>query len=974
MGFGRWFGRRSGLSVAASPPRFKFDAPIKPIDQMFAELRGQGVAPRVTKDEALSVPVVQRGRNLLCSIASLPLVQRGPDNAVVRNPLLEQIDPDVGNIVTLAQTVEDLVFEGIAWWRILGFGFDLFPVSSQHLDPSRVSLDPPAGGSPSPLPSGVDPRHAAVVWVDGEPVPADQIIRFDSPNPAVLKVGGRAIKRAILLDQAARMYADDPRPNDYFSPAEGADPADDDEIKDILDKWTDSRKRRATGYVPASLKYETVDSPSPAEMQLVELQRQASLDIANAFGVDPEDLGVSTTSRTYQNDVDRRRARINDVLSPYMRAITDRLSMGDVTKRGYRVDFDLDDYLKSNPTERWSTYKTAVDMGVMDVEEIREREGLPPRVTPSAPAGPANPDTVPAGPSSTGASASLAVSFDDSAPLRFADVPVAEFSVDSDARTIEGLALPYGKIGTKAGLKFRFDRGALQVTEASRVKLLRDHDPSQPLGVATDLKDTPAGFKVKFKVARGAAGDEALALAEDGVLDGLSVGVDFDFAADTAPDPRNKGVALVRRADLREVSLTAMPAFDDARVTKVAASRDGGNMTEPATGGAPPVVADPAPQTMAFTAEQLAALLGRQNVPTPAEPAEPEQRQIVNPTRLTASTTVTDPAPYRFDSRGNLMRGSHDFSQDLFAAQGGDAAAMDRATDFVRAQFDVATTDVNELNPTRNRPDLYVDQRDFRYPIWDAVNKGTLTDITPFTFPKFSSASGLVAAHTEGNEPSSGTYVTTSQTVTPTAISGKAKITRETFDQGGNPQVSNLIWRQMLKGWFEALEAAAVTVLDAASPTQIDLSGTPGLADDGLDQAITAAFAALQFVRGGFSMDNLFTQIDLYKALVAATDADGRRLYPAMGPTNANGTVRGRWAALDINGVTALPAWALAATGTVAASSYLFDSESVHGWASAPQRLEFNIEVAHVYIGIWGYKATAISDINGVREIVYDPA
>lgn len=394
-------------------------------------------------------------------------------------------------------------------------------------------------------------------------------------------------------------------------------------------------------------------------------------------------------------------------------------------------------------------------------------------------------------------------------------------------------------------------------------------------------------------------------------------------------------------------------------------------MTETATSGEPPTVADPAPQAMAFTAEQLVALLGR---PTVTPPAEPEQRQTVNPTRLTASTSVTEAAPYRFDRRGNLMRGSHDFSSDLFAGQRGDQAALDRATEFVRAQFDVATTDVNELNPTRNRQDMYVDQRDFRYPIWDAINKGTLTDITPFTFPKFSSASGLVGAHTEGNEPSSGTYVTTSQTVTPTAVSGKAKITRETWDQGGNPQVSNLIWRQMLKGWFEALEAAAVSVLDAASPTQIDFSGTPGLADDQLDQAITAAFAGLQFIRGGFSMDNMFTQIDLYKALVAATDADGRRLYPAIGPTNANGTVRGRWAALDINGVVALPAWALAATGTVAASSYLFDSASVHGWASTPQRLEFNIEVAHVYIGIWGYKATAISDINGVREIVYDPA
>lgn len=937
---------------------------------MFAEMRGSGVAPRVGRAEALSVPTVQRGRNLICSIASLPLRQINATNEVIRNPLLEQFDSDIPNVVHLSQTLEDLVFEGIAWWRISGFGFDGYPMTVRRLDPDTVTLTPPgSGASPSPLPGGQDPR-GAVVYVDGKPVPAEQMIRFDSPNPAVLKVGGRAIKRAILLDQAARMYADDFRPLDYFSPAEGADPADDDEITEILDQWRDSRRRRATGYVPAALKYNTVDAPSPADLQLAELQKQAALDIANAFGVDPEDLGVSTTSRTYANAVDRRRDRINDVLAPYMRAITDRLSMGDTTKRGNRVVFDLDDYLKSNPTERWGVYEKALNLKVMTVDEVRAEEGLP-----AAMVGEPEPTSPPQGgqlpePDSVNAAGGLVLRFGDSPKLQFADVPVAQFSVDAQARTIEGLALPYGKVGTKFGVGFRFERGSLQFADVSRVKLLRDHDFTQALGKAVELKDTPSGLKVKFKVARGAEGDRALELAEDGVLDGLSVGVDFNESVDTVPDPKFKGGLLVRRADLREVSLTPMPAFDDARVTKVAASRDGGTPMD----DKPDQAATEAPSGVTLSADQFQTLLGALAPKPAAEPEVPEQRQVVNPTRLTASTTVTDPEPYHLDSRGNLRKGSHDFSQDLFAAQRGEQAAHERALGFVSKQFDVVTTDVNELNPTRQRPDMYVDQRDFRYPIWEAISKGTLTDITPFTFPKFSSASGLVAAHTEGSEPSSGTLVTTGQTVTPTAISGKAKITRETWDQGGNPQVSNLIWRQMVKGWYEGLEAAAVTLLDAASPTQIDFSGTPGLADDGLDQALTAAFAALQFVRGGFSMDNLFTQIDLFKALIAATDADGRRLYPAIGPTNANGVARSRWSALDINGVTALPAWALAATGTVVASSYLFDSGSVHGWASAPQRLNFDIEVAHVYIGIWGYKATAISDINGVREVLYDPS
>jgi HK97 family phage prohead protease len=981
----RWVGAHVRLTRT-------FDSAPRPIDQMIGEMLGRGLTPRASRAEALSVPAILRGRNVICSVATLPLRQLAPDRTEVPLPLLGQIDPDVPNLVTLSQTVEDLLFEGIAWWRVLQRGADGYPTAAQHCAQSSVSLQPPATmrPQPSPLPGGHDPRDASV-WVNGDPVPAREMIRFDSPNPGVLHSAGRTVRRALLLDQLATLYANDPRPLDFFTPDPNADEPEDDDVRDILSEWAASRRERSTAYVPKALKYNTVDAPSPADLQLVELQRQAALEIANALGLDPEDLGISTTSRTYANVVDRRQDKINDVLAPYMLAITQRLSMGDVTKRGYRVVFDVDDYLRSNPTERANVQKIYLEMGVVTRDEIRAAENLPGRA-PEPEQAAADPaatvaTVTPLRPREAAAAGRTASRFDDRARFT-ADLPVVGFKVDRTKRTIEGVVLPYGEIASKGYERFRFLPGALQYGEQCRVKLLRDHDYGRPLGVMIHDEESDGGRLARWRIARGADGDEALSLAEDGVLDGLSVGVDFEPGTDTTYDADN-GVTLVHRADWRETSLTAMPAFDSARVTSVAASRSQGDPMDPCTTcgqphapgvacGAvipPPAAVPPTPPPVSptgLTQDMAAAFAAFMQT---RQPAAPEGPTFVNPVRQTAATRVTDAAPYRFDRQGNLRPGTHEFSADLIAAlRDGDAASHQRALAFVQRQFDVITTDVNELNPTTNRPDLYVDQRSFRYPMWEAINKGTLTDITPFTFPKFSSAGSLVAAHTEGVEPSSGTFVTTSATVTPTAISGKAKISRETWDQGGNPQIGNLIWQQMLKGWYEALEAAAVTLLDAASPTQIDLSGTPGLANEDLDQALTQAFAALQFVRGGFSMDNLFTQIDLYKALIAAVDANGRRLYPAFGPANAIGTVRPRWGALDLNGITALPAWALAATGSVVASSYLFDSDSVHGWASTPQRLTIDMtEVANVYIGIWGYKAAVISDTNGVREILYDP-
>lgn len=1036
MGLWNWMARVVGLPAPRARTTFSSES-VGPIDSLFVDLQSRS---RVSRDEALSVPYVQRGRNLLCSIATLPLDQLAPDNTEVPNPLLGQIDSDIANVVTLAQTVEDLIFESVSWWQVTARQADGYPMSARHLDTHTVSLEPPAGRSPAPLPSGLDPR-VGVVYVDGMPVPWRDIIRFDSPNPPLLRHGARAIRKALRLDQAAEVYATDPQPLDYFSPRDGMEPESDEALDEFLSDWSGARRKRSTAYVPWQYQYNSVATPSPAELQLVELQKQAGLEIANLLGVDPEDLGISTTSRTYANDVDRRRNRVNDVYAPYMRAITDRLSMGDVTRRGYVVVFKLDDYLKSNPTERWGVYEKAKNMGAMSVPEIRSEEKLPP-IDPAALApAPAEPAPLRAVPDTATAARPASYRFTTPPYLTFIDAPAADFAVNAERRVIEGLIVPYGQSANG----YRFERGSIGWADVSRVKLLMGHDPNQAVGVATELADTNRGIRGRFRVARGPEGDRVLQLAEDGVLDGLSVGVDFVLEHDTVPDPKFRDGRLVQRSTLMETSLTPMPAYDNARVTRVAASRYGGTtmpcvtcgqehapnvacqtvqpqqqqqasgavfgappqhtqqgqsanqpgapaVTPPTTVGAPaPPVQQTRPNlTDTWTAEQwdaatradplhgmgvTHALMGyntpaAQQVIAAAASIFQAGPTVVNPT--TKTIQVREPQPYRFDRSGNLARGTHEFSSDVFAASRGDQAATERVQKFVAAQFNIATTDVDELNPTTNRPDMYVDQRSFQYPIWEAVQKGTLDSVTPFTFPKFNSASGLVANHTQGTEPTGGSFTTTNATVTPTPVSGKVTINRETFDQGGNPQVSGLLWNQMQKAWYEALEAFAVGVLDAATPTGITL--TTAAADDALVDELVNALALLNFVRGGFSMDAAFTQVDLYKKLVAAEDSTGRPLLPPLGPQNTIGTARGRWSGLDVNGVAFLPAWALAASGTVAASSYLFDRASVWAWASVPQRLDFQFAVATIDMGLWGYKAGIITDLAGVREIIYDPA
>ncbi|HGG8870957.1 TPA: phage portal protein [Enterobacter hormaechei subsp. xiangfangensis] len=54
-----------------------------------------------------------------------------------------------------------------------------------------------------------------------------------------------------------------------------------------------------------------------------------------------------------------------------------RLSVAIQTR--YQVEFDSADLLRATPTERYATYERGIKNGIMNPNEAREREGMPPR-------------------------------------------------------------------------------------------------------------------------------------------------------------------------------------------------------------------------------------------------------------------------------------------------------------------------------------------------------------------------------------------------------------------------------------------------------------------------------------------------------------------------------------------------------------------------------------------------------------------
>lgn len=943
---------------------------------------GTGSVYRVSREDALSVPAVLRGRNLVCSVASMPLGLLGPDRSAVRSPLLEQIDPSVPNVVTLAQTLEDLIFDGVSWWEITGKTFDGRPGTARHLDINAVSHNPPGGPQLYALPSGLSPE--GTLWVNGREVPMANVIRFDSPNPPLGTAGARAIRRALKLAAAGEMYADDPEARAYWTPEGDSDPGDADTIRAYLADYAAARRDGSEAYIPAALERKPVINSTPADLQLAQLQQRSDLEIANLMGIDPEDIGVNTTSRTYANAVDRRIDQVNQTLSSWMRAVTDRLSMIDVTPRGYRVEFDLRDFYKADPATRWTTYGVALDKGVLSVEEVRAAEDLPAipvegRLRPATKPAPSTPQGVPVPQQNSAVRGT--VSLTASGEVVTASFASQAFAASKDKRTVEGMLLPFG-VATDDSRRLKFAPGSISWdgSAVGRVKLDREHDLASLLGSATSLSADDSGVMAKFKVARTPAGDEALALAEDGALDGLSAVVEI---LDGRPDPADEGAYLVTSARLRRATLTADPAFSDARITSVAASAVRTQEGPPMTTATDPAVE---PDVQSFTAAVEAFTAA---VQTLAGTVPAEQRQQVTPV-----AQVVEPLVYRLDGLGdsfvrdawtarNAKYGSRDGEESLARLRkySEQTAALAQRSALQRFANAGNTTDQAQIIAPQYRPDLYVGQLPQGRPLFESIGtRVTLANATPFKVPVWVGSAGLNATNVEGTGPSTGTITDhTYRTVTPTAQTGEFVVTRELMDSS-NPAIDVIAMNAMREEYSQDTEAIIATALAAATDNNVAGQSTEGcyvyavtgsgndLAIDGI-RLMEAEFPTHRFI----APDRMLASPTGYSALARAVDDIGRPLFPFVGAMNAQGTVGRGGQSLSVDGLNVPNAWSMTSTYD---DIVLFNS--VDMLVGESPLLEFKFfekgGPENIYLNIWGYFAFQILRYTGIHACNYTAA
>lgn len=554
----------------------------------------------------------------------------------------------------------------------------------------------------------------------------------------------------------------------------------------------------------------------------------------------------------------------------------------------------------------------------------------------------------------------------------------APAEVSTESRTIRGLAVPYGPAGTTSQGLLTFAAGALRWTDPRRVKLLLEHDQHQVAGYATELTETPAGLHATFTVPPGELGDRALHEAAHGLRDALSVGVQLDDAVMTRlrRAQASGGAAVAGAGALREVSLAAVPAFDDARVDSVAATA--GRLVvsawtdpPPAPEGTPPVTitadAPPAPDT----AEQATAAAAIDAAPATALPAVPQSAvpaPAPAPLAVAGAATVTSaPATYAFAG------GSDSLVRDAYMARmEGDPAAAGRLSRFnaeladgnpssvmalaaVMVRPGDATDPIGPFVPQGYRPDMLVRVIDAGRPFASRLARIPLSNATPFLLPVEGEFTG-VGLHVEGTaHVPEGTLGVGDETVRPRAVSGAFRVSRELVDSS-NPAIDRVALSAMLRDYRRFSETrivAALTAADATATAGVDsIAALRGeLLDFMPDDDVPASFVALGR--------------DATRALIVDdADTTGRPMLPAVGPSNAPGTLRAGYRATVDNVELFRSSRLPAAEGLIVqADDVLFAESNV-----AQFRFDEVEGPGVVKLALWAYIAAAVLRVTGVRR------
>jgi HK97 family phage prohead protease len=493
-------------------------------------------------------------------------------------------------------------------------------------------------------------------------------------------------------------------------------------------------------------------------------------------------------------------------------------------------------------------------------------------------------------------------------------IEAASIECNEDRREISGKIVPLGtgEIGNTNLGAYTFEAGSIEIADPSKIRLLSQHSMQKPIGKMISAETRPDGIYAVFRLSRSTAGSDALIMAQEGLVTGLSIGAEI-----IASKPSRDGHTVVSAAKLKEVSLVTEPAFKSAQVLEIAAEE---------------VI--PAEETNTESETVVEET-------TPVE-ATPVEAAAVEAARPTISAMAYSKPRLDFSATKHL-------EMSIQAAMGSEDARQ-----YLAAAAD--TTDNAGLVPTRQLSTVINGLANSTRSNIDAISRGALPDAgMSFQIPKITVMPGVTV------EAEGGTIEDVDQNAAFITVDVKKYAGQQTFSvellDRSNPifvtELMNNLAAQYAKVTDTAVNAALITgaSLDATTiatyPTASELLGV-----------VARGAASVYNGTQGFAR-NIIMNTSQWSNVMTLNDG-GRPIYNAQVPQNAGGvvaptSVRGNVAGLDLF-VTANTASTTDTDGSI-----LIVNPDAYTWYESPT-YQLRVDVVatgQVNIAMYGYGAIA---------------
>lgn len=524
-------------------------------------------------------------------------------------------------------------------------------------------------------------------------------------------------------------------------------------------------------------------------------------------------------------------------------------------------------------------------------------------------------------------------------------------AADTERRIVSGLIAPYGEVGYTSAGPVVFERGSIAIEDPTKIKLLSQHQQDKPVGRMINASDSTEGVYASFRLSSSTRGQDALVLAQENLVSGLSVGVDV-----TASKPMGDYL-LVTAAVLKEVSLVESAAFSSASVTDIAAARaalEAATSTSTKTTTINTTIVEIETETESEEAVTTAPENTPEETPvdTPVEAEKVEAaRKIIRPSVLDSQRVRTP-----IVSMGAYTE------HKIKAALGNEDSKL-----YVTAADDSFSTNP-AFNPTQYLSEFPTNTR-FGTPAIDACSRGTLpgTGMT-INVPSLvtSAGGGTGVAPTVTVEAEAGAVANTGMetaylTGTVNKYAGMNTISVELLERS-DPNFYTELTNQLQNAYLKTLDTTVLAALISAgqysSGCDADSAGIIEFASDAARKVYEAT---------GYFANNYIANGSQWQLLMGATDTTGRPIYSASQPMNAGGltqpgSIRGNVLGLDL-----YVDKNFTATTTIDDSAVILAPEAFTVYQSPTAYMSVNVvSNLQVQVAIYGYMATIAKMPKGI--------